>query len=256
MRNRLKMNLFRMKQNKTTYVLGAVSFGFSLLMLGLEWLIEALIGSGMPASQEVNGFGTAISLMTTPFVPMFVLMFALLFFNSEISGGYIKNLVGYQGNKYACAGANLLTVALYGGILLLITAPLGIVLALLCYENTVFTDFWKFAAYLLIFFLESMAYILLFLAWSDRSGKYILNMILGVVYLIYGPILYQLVDLGVAYFFDKNITLAKYTLLGGMSVLNMNSTAGDFLRSGLIAAAVFVLAYFLDVLALKKRELK
>ena len=193
---------------------------------------------------------------TIAVVPMLALMYIMLFLNSEVSSGYAKNIVGYEGNKYALAGANFITAAIYGTIIFLAATALGIAFAALVYKNPVFTDVGKFISYIVVSLLEMYAFIGLFIAFADMKGKYVLMMIIGAVCFMYAMLLYELVDIGVSYFFDKEFHLENYTILGCMTSFKLTNAYSDFITSGAIALAVLILAYFLDVLALKRRELK
>ena len=260
MRNILRMNIFRMKRTKMGYILGGVSVLLTLFIFALNWLLDygmntLFYGEGL-IPQVTNIFDSAITQSTSSVGPLLVLMFAMLFLNTVISSGYEKNLIGYQGNKFALSGANIVTVIIYGIILMTVTTSVSILISGLCYKNAVFEGFGKFMAYFTVSFVEMIAYCMLIIALCDLGGRYILGMILGVLYIFYCSLIYQVIDLAVDVFLHKTITIENYTLLGAMKSFRLSNSYTDYLISGLIASLVFVLGYFLDVYALKKRELK
>ncbi|MCQ2430530.1 MAG: hypothetical protein MJ192_09385 [Clostridia bacterium] len=265
MRNILKMNLFRMKSTRIVYAMAIVSLGLSLLFFGIDWLITSALSDisdfvNNPPGMEpagTNVWGITRNTMMLGSVPLGAVMATLLFFFTEVSTGYAKNLVGYETNKYDHAGADLLTSAFYTGCLMLVTVILFFILAVLGYDNPEFGNAGKFFVWLVISFIEVLAFITLLKALSDATGKTILFMILGGVYPLLASSVYQLIDLAVIFGLDvEDFAVEKYTLLGGISSYNLSAEWSGLIILGVIAAAVLVGAYLLDVLALKKRELK
>lgn len=260
MRNILKMNLFRMARTRTTYILAGVAVALQLLLFFITYLTESAIEGMYTAEFEIeiahSAFEAFLMQGTLPGSTLISLLFVMMFFSSEISTGYIKNLVGYEGNKFALAGANLITTVLYSLFVTILNVGVSILFSVIFFKSVTFEGLGNFLGYLGVTYLETVAFITLILAWSDRKGKHVLRMILGVVYLIYAMLIYQLINLAVDWIWEKQISIGKYTLLGGMSTLNLESEPKAFFLLGGIALAVLVLAFFLDVIALKKRELK
>lgn len=261
MLNMLKMNLFRMKKNRSAYVMLGVSALIQCLLIFISWLeqstIQGLLEIPIDIHAPHNVFTDLMMQGTIPGIMMISLLFSMLFFSSEYSSGYLKNLIGYQGNKFALAGSNLVTVAIYTFAVTVVNVAVTILLAVLCYEKVSFANAGKDIGYIVIIYLESVAYTMLFVAWSDRNGKHVLKMILGALYTMYAMIFYLLINLAVQKMFDIEVFhIEKYTLLGGLSSLPAGSEAKDFIILGAIALLVLEAAYLLDVLALKKRELK
>lgn len=260
MRNIFNMNMFRMKKARLAYIFGGVAILLTLFIFALNWLMDLAMSEmfDMPdmVSQSTNIFSAVIIQNASSVAPIIVLMFIMLFFNTVISTGYEKNLIGYEGNKFACAGANIAASAVYGIIIAVATTAVSFLISAVCYAEPIFEDGGKFFAYFIVSFIEMIAYIMLVMALSDMKGRYILGMILSMLYLFYNSLIYNLIDLAVDYFFDKSISIGKYTLLGCMKTFDLTNTFTDYLISGLIASAVLVIAYFLDVYALTKREMK
>ena len=258
MRNILKMNFFRMRRTKTTYILAVIGLAFSLMFLGINILTDAVMTDlmGEVVVAENNVLESVMLQFTIAIVPMLALMYIMLFLNSEVSSGYAKNIVGYEGNKYALAGANFITAALYGTVIFLAATAVGVGFAALALKTPVFSDWGKFISYIAVSLIEMYAFIGLFIAFADMKGKYVLLMIIGAVCFMYAMLLYELVDLAFSYFFDIQFSLENYTLLGCMTMFRLTNKYSDFIISGAIALAVLILAYFLDVLALKRRELR
>ena len=265
--NNLRMNLFRMRKNKVTYVLAAVSVGLYLLLFGVELLInKAMSGvfSGLEIETDLtlpdmtapryNVFDSVVGMLT--FLPMLTMMFTMIFFFTELSGGYAKNLIGYRGNKAACACAELLTSMIFSLAVLAVSVLLGLALSFLCYRDCTAEHFEKYALYLLMAFAEVMAFNMVVLALGNLTEKHILVMIFAALFVAYAPLVDQLLVLAADHFFDWEIDINRYTILGGISSYSMETPAKYMLLSTLIALTELGLGYLLDIAALKKRELR
>ena len=267
MLNNLRMNLFRMKKNKLTYILAGVSVGLYLLLFGVELLISKArngVLSGLEIETDLplpdltaaryNVFDSVVGMLM--FLPMLTMMFTMIFFFTEISGGYAKNLIGYRGSKPACVCANLLTSLIFSFSVLLLSAFLGAVLSALCYKNPTAEHTGKYLLFLLMSLAEIMAFNMVVLALGDLTNKHILLMIFGVIFVVYAPLVEELLSLGIYFLFEKEIDFYRYTILGGISNYSMETPAKDMIISTVIALAELGLGFVLDVAALKKQELK
>lgn len=264
MLNILKMNLFRMKFSRILIVMLAVVIGISLLFFGLDWLIafsmEDLVGgvNGMPQADPGthNAWGIVRNTMGYGAIPLGAVMAMLLFFFFDVSTGYVKNLVGYETDKYRLVCADMLAAGAYTAVLMLSTTVVLSLLTCAAYRNLEYDGFGKFLVWLLVSYLEVMAYFMLFKAWSDASRRGIGLMIIGGIYPILAMSLYAMIDLAVILIFEnETFAIEKYTLLGGLSAYSLSGKWGDLVPLTLIATAVFAAGFFLDVLALRKREL-
>ena len=283
MLNTFKMYVFRMRKSKLTYIILIAS----LLLCAVIFLTETFLplilassllgeGGGEPAQQ--NGFVMLRSLFSTGFHTVVLSVFPIMFFAFDYSTGYIKNLVGYRTDKLRLCGANIMMVFVYILAGYIVNLIFGSVIILVFCKNVFWQDGGKFLLYLLVNFIESLCYAQIMLFIADLLKKNIGAMIICVVYGLMSSAIYMIVDLIVANqrLKDSFVTeatdfgygiqlvsnatsgegfmLEKYTVLGGASSLSLDSVFGDFLRSGLIALIALAVFFFLDMLAMKRRD--
>lgn len=270
----LKMNLFRLKKTRLAVAMIIVAVGLSLLFFGLDWLMYELLGDipdfvNMPPNAEAPG-NNVWSIVRTALgyggVPTGAAMGCIMFFMTDVTTGYVKNLVGYEADKRRLAGANLVTIAIYSAVVMVIVTVILLLLTMLGYKRLEFDGFTKFFVWWLISYVEIVAFVMLLTLLTDATGKGILFMILGGLYPIMAMSLYQLFDLIVQAIVSKvgenglyeyhEITVEKYALLGGLTSYPLSHGWKELIIPAVIAAAVLTGVYFLDVLALKRREIK
>ena len=263
MTNILKMNLFRFKRSRVAYVLAAVAVFFCMLVQTITFLVNRsmpqLPVTGMGGETLDWGLTVKTDILNVTMgsigliiVPAVMVLFALLFLNGDLTNGYAKNLVGYTGNKRALATANILIPAIYSAGVLILCVVVSIGYGCILFQNVEFKNVGHFLLTVLIMYMEIMGYIMMLVALADLSGRHVLVMILGLVYVLYNNLFYQLINLIV----DTDFRIEKYTLLGGMTSLRADSEPKWYFISAAIALAVFIGFFALDIVGLKKRELK
>lgn len=268
MSNLLKMHLFRARRGKLTWILLIVLVAFLVVQYGAMYLMRDLLStsameelsglSSTPMPNTTNFFDNVIVMFQAQFIPMVLSIFILLFLGIDRSSGFIKNIVSYLDNKYSVAGASLLLCLIYQSVLVLVTLGISLGSCYLIYDNVSFANAGGFFKFLAVFYLSTLSFTMLLVMLADLSGKHVLMMILGVLFLAFGTLLYQLIDLLVAYLRDGDCSfvIEKYLPPGGLQTLSATSPTEAFLRIGGLGAVVLVGAFLLDVVALKKQDIQ
>lgn len=275
MSNLLKMHLFRARKYKLTWVLPGILILLIAIMFGAMWLESELFSSFEAESfAEVSVgevdlvssaysptsssyFDTVLLMLQTGFIPMLLIMYVLLFFAIDRSTGFIKNIVGYMDNKSSVAGANLLFSAIYLTVLVAVTMLVSLPASYLIFDQVTYDGIGGFLKYLAVFYLSALSFTMILIWLADKTGKHPIMMILGIIVLAFGSLLYMLINYLVEYLRDGgDFMIQKYLPIGGLQTLALDSPALDFMRIGGISLAILVGAFFLDVVALKKQDIK
>lgn len=268
MSNLLKMHLFRARRSKLTWILPIILAALLALEYGVIYLLNSLF---TPAEIEIindtgtneiissrNYFENVISMLQAQFIPMMLSMFLLMFLGIDRSTGFIKNIVSYMENKCHVAGANLLLALIYLTGLVVLSMLVCLGGCLLIYDRVTFDGIGGFLSFLLVFYLSTLFFVMLLIALADLSGKHVLVMILGVLFLVFGPILFNLINLLINYLTDSEtfFVVQRYLPLSGLSELSIRSSFSDLARIGSIALALLIGSFALDVVVLKKQDIK
>lgn len=278
MLNTFRMYVYRMMKSRLTYGILIAAFLMCALIFFTDTFVPMMSLSkalGIESAVEQNGFDMLRSMFAVGFHTVILTIFPIMFFAVDYSTGYVKNLVGYRTDKVKLCGANLLLTVVYVLAGYIINLLFGSIIILIFCKNVAWQGAGKFLLYILVNIIETVCYAQIMLFLADFMKKNIGAMIICMVYGFLSSIIYLLVDLIAANNVDNafltetsdysvNVTvnpevareflIERYTILGGASVLNRESAYGDFLRMGLIALGVLILFFFLDVLALNKRD--
>ncbi len=260
MRNNFKMQLYRMLRSRLTYVFIGVSviialLGFFAELLEGQILVELMGTPGALDDITYNGFTKITDIFAVNFHTICVSAFILLFIAVDYSTGYVKNIVGYRVNKFNCCMANTLIVCVYAAVVFIINIVIGLSFTAIFYKVAEWEGIGKFLMYMLVNFIDTIAFTQLLLFLSDVMKKNVPVMIIGLIYTMMSSLVYLLVDLLVQWAGAENFTLQKYTILGAAMELKVTSAWGDFARMGAIGLAALILFFLLDCLVMKKREI-
>lgn len=261
--NLLKMHLFRARRYKLTWILPIVLILILALVFGIEALVMRLSYSDMAEGAllsapelSVDFFTTTVSMLKAQIIPMMLCMFILLFLSIDRSTGYIKNIVGYLDNKVGVAGASLLLAAIYLLGLILVTALVSLISCILIYDRIEFYDFGTFISFLGVFYLSTLAVIMLLIMLADLMNRHIMVMVLGVLFIVFEPIIYLPINLLIDYLTESTFDLAAYLpMLGSLLLLPGKSNPDLLIRLALISAGLLIGSFVLDVVALKKKDI-
>ena len=248
-----------MLRSRLTYVFIGVSLiiaalGFFATLLEGQIMVELMGAPGALDDITYNGFTKITEILAVNFHTICVSAFILLFIAVDYSTGYVKNIVGYRVNKFNCCMANTLIVCVYAAIIFVINIAFGLGFTAIFYKVAEWKGFGKFLMYLLVNFIDTVAFTQLLLFLSDVIKKNVPVMIIGLIYTMMSSLVYLLVDLLLQWAGVENFTMQKYTILGAAMELNVLSEWGDFARMGAIGLGALILFFILDCIVMKKRE--
>jgi hypothetical protein len=256
--NLLKMDLYRLRRYKLTYVL----LGLMALMMLLTMFITAMMISPSAFYDEPQKTVCSFPLlmremmMNYHMLPLLLAMFLLLFLQADRMTGFLKTVAGYLGRKLPIVLTNLTIAAIYLVLLTLVMFVIAIPGCLLMFDRVTFEQMGGFICYLLLYMLLTLAYCALLLLLADLTGKYVLAMIFGSIYAIYAPILYALIDfLHNSSEGAKTLVIEKYLPFGNLVYLSYDSSGKDFAYAAIWGVVILVGSAALDVLVLKKKDL-
>ena len=253
------MLFYRMLRSRLTYVFIGVSLiiaalGFFATLLEGQILVEFMGAPGALDDVTYNGFTKITEILAVNFHTICVSAFILLFIAVDYSTGYVKNIVGYRVNKFNCCMANTLIVCVYAAIIFVINIAFGLGFTAIFYKVAEWKGLGKFLMYLLVNFIDTVAFTQLLLFLSDVIKKNVPVMIIGLIYAMMSSLVYLLVDLLVQWAGVEDFLTQRYTILGAALELNVLSEWGDFARMGAIGLGALILFFILDCIVMKKRE--
>ena len=258
MRNLISMDFYRLKKSKlflgSVIAIFVMSFGFIFAEVALTNSLAALAG-GAVGSMEV----TFSSILESPFVtfaPLLILINVVSFSYLDLSGGYIKNIVGQTGRKTDVVVSKLFVIVMMN-LIFMIVAFLGVFLGRLATGGVIFDDMilsglGTFAVKWLL--INAISALLLFFT----NGLH--NKVVGVIL----AVLLGTGALNLAYF-GVNSGLSALGVNGvdvtsflPSSLLGSVSVAGGELVVNAVVSAVVVFALFttLTLILFKKKDVK
>ncbi|MBR6669402.1 MAG: ABC transporter permease [Ruminococcus sp.] len=210
---------------------------------------------------EANITGCNILLLIT--------IFAVIFINGELKNGFIKNLTGYAFKRSKLVIANMIIVAIYTIISLLLCFASTSLATLVLFSNSSMGDFGEFAKVFGVQILLHLgfAFFVSSLTYFVRSS--VMPMIVGISLASgMGALIYQLLSLAVNKIFDpeKNFELTKYTLSGNVlttvskgndiTLTTGGASSDDLIRAVIVAVICGTAALIVGCMVTEKKDIK
>lgn len=256
MGNLIKMNLFRLRKSKLTYLLGGMTVLLILVILGVTALEKELTTGWYDNDLFATEFYTFLrTCLGRAYLTAFVGLYMMMFLGTDRSTGFIKNIAGYLDNKFTVVGANLLTGAIYLGFLLILALIVSVPMTFVIHDKVTFGSFGSFAAYLGTCLFCTLCVLQVFLLLGDLTKRHFLFGILGMIYMFLAEALFLLVDLLVTWLAQKEFIVERWIPSCSWTKLTDFSEPVDYLRYLGVAAVLGVGAFVLDAVCLKKKDL-
>lgn len=258
MRNLISMDFYRLKKTKlfigSLIAILVMSFGFIFAEVALTNSIVSFTGEAfIPAGVT---FSSILESPLVTFAPLLILINVVSFSYLDLSGGYVKNIVGQTKRKADVVVSKLFVIVMMN-LIFMVAALLGVFLCRLATGPVIFDDMilaglGTFAIKWLL--INAISALLLF--FSNGLGNKVISVILAV---LLGTGALNLAYLGANAGFNalgiKNVDLTHFlpsSLLGSFSVVNGNMVA----NSVICAVVVFALFTTLTLILFKKRDVK
>ncbi len=287
--NAIKMDIYKMFKSKSTWILLFCIIAVSFATVGvmkitinqfkdnpalLEQIEQASsdenVSVGFTAKTDnitdhINGMKFTVnelfsSMTNGSMISMLVAIFCLIFFNSELKSGYIKNLAGQFTRRRYLIFSKLVVAFLFtiftfafsiSAMILGSKVFLGYVISggMLSLIKIVLTQFiLMFAICALILFIVEW---LRNTAGSITASMCIVAGIADVLVMFLSKLL-----TGNNIIKDKDFTLSKYILTGNISTIGPASSSKDMLTAVIVACVFLILSVVGSVFVLEKRDIK
>lgn len=287
--NAIKMDLYKMFKSKSTWILLFCIIAVSFATVGvmkitinqfkdnpalLEQIEQASsdenVSIGFTAKTDnitdhINGMKFTVnelfsSMTNGSMISMLVAIFCLIFFNSELKSGYIKNLAGQFTRRRYLIFSKLVVAFLFtiftfafsiSAMILGSKVFLGYVISggMSSLIKIVLTQFiLMFAICALILFIVEW---LRNTAGSITASMCIVAGIADVLVMFLSKLL-----TGNNIIKDKDFTLSKYILTGNISTIGPTSSSKDMLTAVIVACVFLILSIVGSVFVLEKRDIK
>ena len=290
MLNAIKMDLYKMFKSKSTWILliclVAVSFAtVGMMKLSLEQYkknpelikqVEELnsddnINVGIQAGtdnnirEHVDGLKYSINdlfagVVNGSMIGLFIAIFSLIFFNSELKTGYIKNIAGqFTKRRYLIFSKLVVSFVfvLFAFILSLLSLIIGskLFLGYIAIGGT--SALLKVVLTQFILAIAVSALILFIVEWFRNTAGSIVTSMCFVVG--FGNLIVMFLNkflTGNDIIKDKDFNLANYILTGNISRIGPASSSKDLITAAIVAGVFILLSVIGSVLALEKRDIK
>ncbi len=258
MRNLISMDFYRLSRSKlfigSLIAILVMSFGFIFAEVALTNSLITFAGGEIPIAEV-----TFSSILESPFVtfaPLLILINVVSFSYLDLSGGYVKNIVGQTKRKTDLVVSKLFVI-LVMNLIFMIVACLGVFLGRLATGAVIFDDMilaglGTFAVKWLL--INAISALLLF--FSNGLGNKVIGIILAV---LLGTGALNLAYIGVNTGLDAlgvhGVDITGYlpsSLLGSVSAVG-----GELVVNGIVSAVVvFSVFTALTLILFKKKDVK
>lgn len=258
MRNLISMDFYRLKKSKlfigSLIAILVMSFGFIFAEVALTNSIASFTGEAfIPAGVT---FSSVLESPLVTFAPLLILINVVSFSYLDLSGGYVKNIVGQTKRKADVVVSKLFVIVMMN-LIFMVVALLGVFLGRLATGPVIFDD--MILAGVGTFFIKWLlmnAAGALLLFFSNGLRNKVIGVILAVL-LGTGALnlAYMGVNTGLNALGVHGVDVTNFlpsSLLGSVSVAN-----GELVANSVICAVVvFALFTTLTLILFKKRDVK
>lgn len=270
MLNLIKMDFYRLFRSKSFYLISGITVimsVFMMLMFGVYSLAldklntgelsadtMALIESTLPSnfSQyfEIFFFGN--------YIPVYLIIFIVIFCNAEFGKGYIKNIAPLITPRYKMAFSKLIITVFMTIIVYILTALVVVCGCAIGNVPMTIDNPGGLVKMILVGILMniSLSSFVMMLFYVFRKAMPAL--ISGIVYVTMGQFAYALLNLLFkAVFQTEKIDLTKFTNLGNMLThVNTSADTETYVRATIVAVVIMAASMGLTCLSLNKKDIR
>ena len=282
--NCIKMDLYRMFRMKSFYVVGiilavATFFTTSMSVLAYNMMKEEIEQNPQAYEQEISSdeepvnLGMDVTIPTRPgemvtvydqvyanlqgkFIALFMVIFAVLFSASDLSSGYIKNIVGQMKKRGKLILSKAVALFIYTILTMLFYLFIQAVAQAICFDEFQMGSIKDLAAYSAIQTLLHYALLLICMAITIITRSKVFSMTFAVLFCMnVMVILYSTVDKIVARLGIEAFNMLQYTVTGRMALLEMAPSAEGCVKALVVAVLFGLVMIVLSSQIFRKRDI-
>lgn len=262
MLNIIKMDLYRMKKYKSTWILLLVMVAISALSLLVAGLLKA---NGVSSNLAKDGtmipdtfFAIYMRSLQSGNMMILIIISSIFMVNGKFKFGYIKNIAGKVSKRYRLIVSNLITTAIFTLLLMVVTGLTCIIGSLLFLHLDVGSSS-GFIRFMLVQFLLYMSFssVIICVVSVSRSTAFSMAFLITYVTVI-GPMLVLFGDLILHNLLkvSDNFSLGNYTVMQNIAKLGMKYDQTMYIRAIIIGIIVFGFTSAISAFAVTKKEIK
>ena len=284
MLNCIRMDLYRMFQMKSFFVIGfvlliGIFFSTSMSVTDYNMMKEELENNPQAYEQEflseeelinigmnvmlptkigetVTVYDQVYANLNGKFITIFMVIFAVLFSSSDLSSGYIKNIGGQIENRGKLILSKAVVLFGYTVLTMIFYFIMQIVAQGVYYKTLEMGQLKELMMYIGTQTLLHYALLLICMAITIIAQSKVFSMTTAVLFCMnIMVILYSTIDKIVAKFGVKDFNLVRYTVTGRMSLLTMTPSAKECGWAILIAALFGLGVTVLSSQVFRKRDI-
>ena len=256
MGNLIRMDLYKIRKSKMTYICLLTAIALSVLFEGLVPMLLDLIGTSSELNDEMNKVHAFGNLITAPFLTTLMYLSAAHFSYIDISDGYIKNIAGQLANKGNTVISKFVAIAVHNLIFMMLDGFASGFAGMICYKVEM-TNIAEGVCTLLIKWVLSLGVTALILLFTNGFKSNVLGYIVTIL-LAFGATngLYMGIDVGLHKLGVSNdFSVGDYAaenLFGSVSVIENKDVV-----LGLVVAVIYICLFmWLTVTLFNKKDVK
>lgn len=254
--NLIKMETYRFRKSIASLV---ILLSATLFMILVFYLMLASTNT----TNELAVTGKTIMnyyqyMIQGDVLALFIVIFGVGFFSSENSSGFIKNTYGKESKKYKFLLSKLAVITLFTFMLFAIAFVICIVGQQISNHTIVFGSNWgEFIRFIAIQFILEIGFGAIVICLVTLIKSNIATTIIGILYVMYGDVIYSLIDVKVQKLFHlSNFKLSNYVVFGNLYSINIDSSAKSCLRALIVTAIIGILSIEISNIVLKKSDIQ
>ena len=252
MGNLIKMDLYKIRKAKMTYICLLVAVGLTVLIEGLMPMLLNMLNTDVEVD-KVQSFGKLIS---SPFLTTLMFLSAAHFSYIDIADGYIKNIAGQLANKGNTVISKFVAVSVHNLVFLLVDGAAMGVAGMICYDVDMSNIAEGLGTILLQWFI-SLGIVALIFFFTNGIKSNVLGYIITILF-CFGATngLYLGINAGL-----HKLGVSESFSIGDYALENLIDTAsfvdGKDVALGIIMAVIYICLFmWLTVTLFNKKDVK
>lgn len=242
----------------SSWIILATLFLFSCFCILIIYVDSALVEFVTSSTfiESMSIIDWCVEVTEGDFLLPFSLAFSIMCISSEYSSGFIKNIYRAYKNKFFYVISKAILIVIYSVCMVIVSYVAVILICPIAFN----AQFCGFSAEFVKYTLAKILYVSAFGTFSVLIGLLIRKGIIAIIVLygysfIVSAMLYQGINqLFVRVFQVSDFDISKYTLIGNISITNLETTWQQYLIGCGVAVVVLALCIILGSLAFKKRD--
>ncbi len=276
--NMVKMDLYRMFNSKSLYIIGIIMACLIFLTTGLlkmefdsyerksDKQIHAVnednVNLGMSVFVEPDEDGEVTVLndffanVSAKFLALFLVIFTVIFSTADYTSGYIKNIAGQVNDRSIFILSKAVSLFIYTIISVFWFLFIQILAHLIILGYVKLGDIRDLVSYVSLQILLNYAFLIIVMIISIILRNNLISMIIAICLCMnVMVILYNAIDKLLEKIGLDNFTVVKCTITGRISMLEVGGSVRENILSIAVSVIFIIVSMFIGIFVFKKRDI-